>query len=298
MSIGSTQLGLNCVDVALMIGIDQVARRVALRRADREGAKNFKRSAIQDKNDGSSRNVQEPLSRVRRECHGPGLKRVLAVDADELLGNEFPLRSEHLDAFVSAIGDIRKPIVGELYVVRHGKLLKDRPDSAHHGTQFIRLRLGGYRALVQIQRLVAIRSPHALEHSCVRVKHHHAAVAVAVRDEHFVRLAIDAYARRSPEDFGSVAAGLAALADGHHKLAFLGELEDLVVIRKARWIVSGAIRISKDPHEALVIHSDAMLVRWPLISRPALSAPALDEVALVVEFHDGRRRYGYQVRRG
>ena len=57
-------------------------------------------------------------------------------------------------------------------------------------------------------------------------------------------------------------------------------------------IVTGTVSVSHDPHEALVIHRDRLLVRRPLVARTALPAPALYEVALVVEFHHGRRGQG------
>src|SRR6266576_2822875 len=117
-----------------------------------------------------------------------------------------------------------------------------------------------------------------------------------IRSAWMVRLAD---ARRSSEDFGSIAAGLATLADGHHKFAFPRELENLIVIRKTRGVVSFPVCIPQDPHEVLVIHGDAMFVRRPLVSRSAFSAPGLDKVAFVVELHDGWCRNGYQVgRRG
>jgi hypothetical protein len=39
-----------------------------------------------------------------------------------------------------------------------------------------------------------------------------------------------------------------------------------------------------------------VLIRRPLISGTAISTPALDEVAAVIELHDRRRRNGYKVR--
>ncbi len=144
---------------------------------------------------------------------------------------------------------------------------------------------------------MAIRTPHALKLPRVRVIHHHAAVAIPVRHEQFVGFGVDTEARPPLENLGSVAASLAALADGHHEFARLRELENLVVVGQIRGIVPGAIRVSHDPHEALVIYGDGVLVRRPLISRPALPTPALDEVARVVELHHGRRGCGFCVGR-
>src|SRR3984957_5483133 len=66
-----------------------------------------------------------------------------------------------------------------------------------------------------------------------------------------------------------------------------------------RRIITGAVSVSHDPNEALVIHGDGVLVRRPLISRTALATPSLDEVASVVKLHHGRRGHGSCVwRRG
>ena len=69
------------------------------------------------------------------------------------------------------------------------------------------------------------------------VIHHDAAVPEAVGHEHLVRLGVVEDARRALEHLGLVAAGLATLADGHHELAVLRELEHLVVVRKIGRIV-------------------------------------------------------------
>src|SRR5437879_7023251 len=85
--------------------------------------------------------------------------------------------------------------------------------------------------------LVAIRTPHAFELPRVCVIHHDAAVAVPVADEQFVRFGVNRKPRGSFEDLRRVASGLAALANSHHKFAFLRELENLIVIRKIRRVV-------------------------------------------------------------
>src|SRR5215472_2771492 len=90
--------------------------------------------------------------------------------------------------------------------------------------------------------------PYALEFPRVRVINHNAAVPIPVADEHLIRFGVDANARRSPKDFGRVAAGLAAFANGHHKFAIPRELENLVVVRKARGVVSRSVRVPQDPH--------------------------------------------------
>ena len=44
--------------------------------------------------------------------------------------------------------------------------------------------------ILHIQRLVAVRAPHAHELPAVRVVHHHAAIAIPVGDEQFVRFTL------------------------------------------------------------------------------------------------------------
>src|ERR1039458_1994479 len=132
--------------------------------------------------------------------------------------------------------------------MRQLKLLKHRPDPAYHGTQLVGLGWFDWRTLVLIERLVAICAPHALELARVRVIHHDAAVPVPVSDEHFIGLGVNTDTRGSLEDFGSVAAGLAALTDGHDKFAVPRELENLIVIRETREIIHFAVCVPQDPH--------------------------------------------------
>src|ERR1700704_6390529 len=88
LSVGSGQLGLNHVDVALAIGPDLVPRRMLLRTfAGIECTKDLECPAIQDVDDRRPSQVQESL--VRREGNASRLQAVLAVQADELLGDEF-----------------------------------------------------------------------------------------------------------------------------------------------------------------------------------------------------------------
>src|ERR1700687_1409159 len=105
MPLGSRQLGLNDVDVALVVCPDLVAWRMRLvALTGPELAQDLERPAIQDVHDRGSSNVQKPL--IRREGYAPRLKTVLAVEADKLLRDEFTCEREYLNPLVSAVGDI------------------------------------------------------------------------------------------------------------------------------------------------------------------------------------------------
>src|SRR5262249_38903500 len=77
-----------------------------------------------------------------------------------------------------------------------------------------------------------------------------------------------------------VALALALAADLHHELAVAGELHQMMV---------GAA-VAAEPDEALGIGVDAVLGLRPVIALPR-PAPALDEVAGLVERENGRRGF-------
>ena len=118
MSVGTTELGLDRVNVAFMIDIDQVAWRIPLRRTNVERPKNFEGPSIQDVDVRGPRDIQKPLLRIGGECYRSCLQRELAVDADKLLRNEFSLGREYLDPLIPPIGHVREPVVRKLYIVR------------------------------------------------------------------------------------------------------------------------------------------------------------------------------------
>src|SRR5437763_5438195 len=73
LSVGSSELGLNRVDVPSMIGCNLVAGRMVLRAfTGAERAQDLERLAIQDVDDRSPSNVQKSL--VWREGRRPRLK--------------------------------------------------------------------------------------------------------------------------------------------------------------------------------------------------------------------------------
>src|SRR6266446_30670 len=87
-----------------------------------------------------------------------------------------------------------------------------------------------------------------------------------------------------------IAFALVAVANLHDELAVLGELQQLVIGHRLETleVVAGAI-VAAEPHEALIVDIDAMLALGPFIAL-ALAAPSLDEIAVNVEHHHGRRR--------
>ena len=111
MSVGPAQFSLYRVYIAFVIYGDQVARRVSLWRTYIERSKNFESPAIKYVDLRGTRDIQEPLSCIRRERHGPCLKRVLAIEGNELLCDELALRRENLDSLVSTISDIHELVV-------------------------------------------------------------------------------------------------------------------------------------------------------------------------------------------
>jgi hypothetical protein len=116
-------------------------------------------------------------------------------------------------------------------------------------------------------------------------------IAVAVRHEQLVGRRIDLEVSGAVHVLGvGVALALIAVADLHDELAVLGELQQLVVGHRLEIleVVAGTI-IAAEPHEALVVDINAVLALRPFIAL-ALAAPGLDEVAVDVEHHHGRRR--------
>ena len=114
----------------------------------------------------------------------------------------------------------------------------------------------------------------------IGVVHDDAAIRVAVRNEELVGLGVYHHAGRAIHVGGVVAAlALVPFADLQQKLACVRELQDLVV----------AFAVARHPDVALVIRIHAVFGRRPLVS---VSGPAkrLDELSVLVEFDNGRRR--------
>src|ERR1700680_1444287 len=161
-----------------MIGGQLLAWRMRLRDAGVERAENLERPAIEDVHDGSARNVKKSL--VWRESCRPRLKGIFVIETNKLLGYEFALGCEHLNPLIAAIRHIHESVVRDIYIVGYHKLLKSLPDCAQGRTPFVLARCRLWRTCVQIQRLVAVCTPHAFELPGVCVINRNAAVAISV----------------------------------------------------------------------------------------------------------------------
>ena len=150
------------------------------------------------------------------------------------------------------------------------------------------------RAKRRVVRRRAIGAPEPLDLAAVEVDDRDALVEVAVGHVAFVRLRID-------EDLGDAAEVVHVHAVGHvgrlvggrrllharvllavlrHELAVAGELQDVRV----------GPAVAANPHEALVIHDDAVIAFGPIVGIAlGLAAPAADQVAGGVELEHRRR---------
>ena len=125
----------------------------------------------------------------------------------------------------------------------------------------------------------AVGAPVPLVGAGRRVEDDDAVIAVAVGDEELVRRGIHPCVGRPVEILGvGVALGHAGLADLHDEAAVARELEDLGVL----------LGIAREPDIVLRVHEDPVLGLRPVITRTR-AAPGLDQIALVVELHHGRR---------
>src|SRR5439155_26076282 len=108
------------------------------------------------------------------------LKPILDIKANELLLDKLRIGRKKLHSLIAAIRDVYRSVVGNIHIMhRRSKLLQNFRDRNPRVSR----RLGAWRTRVDIEWLVAIRTPHALELSPVCVIHHDAAVAVSVADE-------------------------------------------------------------------------------------------------------------------
>src|SRR5882762_3770179 len=244
-----------------------------------------------------ARNVQETLSRIRRECHAGGCVAVIATASncqapavDPHLGYVFAIGREHLHPLAAAVGDVHEPIIRDFDAV-HGwyKLrrpwvfgIKPRGQSTlgllfnRCGSCGLTCQSWGTRGIVH--RGVAKRAPHTLVRARFRIEHDDAFVAVAVGNEDFVGLAIHVDVRRSPKARRiRVALLLGGMTDLHYEFPVPRELQNLIVVS-----------IAADPDIPLVVHGNSVLGRRPSIAIPRLPTPALDVVARLIELHHRR----------
>src|SRR5665213_3556026 len=120
--------------------------------------------------------------------------------------NELPLQRESLYAPVLAVGYVHNAVVRYPDGVDDAELIGTRPVGDAIQTR--------RRALVLIHRLIAERTPHALESSGVRIHDDDAMIAIAVSDKHLVGLRINHRVGWLMEVFGiRIAFALRATAD-------------------------------------------------------------------------------------
>ena len=243
--------------------------------------------------------VEELLVLVGGERHTRGRLRRRTGAVDEHLRDVFPFRREHLHAAVGTIGDVDEPVVRHLHAVRRpAELARAQPldvggqrrGTATTGTsstggrrrsrssRATRARAAGRRSSRtgsaaaasswrrhHVDRRVAERAPLALERTGVGVEHDHAAVAVAVGHERFIRL-------RPHEDVGrlvhalgvGVALAHAPAADLQQELPLVVELQEHVVVEIAQRRRDR--RAAADPDVVLVVDGDAVLAVGPVVA--------------------------------
>ena len=176
---------------------------------------------------------------------------------------------EHLDPVATAVGHVDLAVVRSGDPVRGRELLGQR--AAHH-----RLRI----EFLGVVRHVAVGAPVPQVLAGCAVEYDHSPIAIAVRDVGFVGLRVDPDARWTSEQRGIAAAsGLLVLPERHQPLAVARELHDAVPV------------VAADPDVILMIDEDAVRLARPLgeiVHRPL--TPTLHQLALLVEFEDGRCR--------
>src|SRR5262245_4541314 len=210
------------------------------------------------------RDEEMRLQRVGREDQIVHRAVDLRFRLDRVLANEGAVLAEHLDAVVGAVADVDQTI--------------DRESHAMHRVRELRRVRGVVRKLAVVRPL-AIRAPVALVRPRRRVEHDDALVLVPVRDVDLVDGRIDLHVRGPSELVGRIAAARGTgLADLQQELAFLGELEDVLVLHPVR----------ADPDVARGIDVDPVLVLRPVVPRTR-PAPSAEHVPLGIE-HEHRRR--------
>ena len=138
----------------------------------------------------------------------------------------------------------------------------------------------GVRLEIPVDRRLTVRAPMALVLAGVGVEDDDAAVAVPVGHEDLVRLGVDANVGRAAKPRRVVApAERPRAADLHQECPVARELEDLAV----------ALAVAADPDVVHVVDEDAVLFVRP-VEAVGRTAPALDDVTLLVELEHRRRR--------
>ena len=186
-----------------------------------------------------------------------------------------PSFSKIWEAVVHPVADVDEPLARELHAV---------DGVAEDGRRVPLLVVGRELAVV---RGPAVGAPVPLVLAGVGVEDDDAAVAVAVGHVDLVGLGVDADVGRAAQARGVVAAAQRAGApDLQQERPVARELQDLPV----------TLPIAADPDVVEVVDEDAVLLVGPLVA-VAGAAPGLDDVALLVELDDGRRRHAALRRR-
>src|SRR5258706_22363 len=208
----------------------------------------------------------EALLRIFREGDVPGRARSEGLLGIEPFLHELAVRLEYLHAVALAVAHVDQAVVRAL-------------DAVHRVAELLRRRR--LRVVVAhggVVGLVAVRTPIALHLAGIGVDHGDALVEIAVGDVRLVGLGVDPDLGHPPEVLRIVAAGvLAVAAELHQELPFLGELQDVGVLRS----------VAAEPHVALVVDMHAVRAFGPLVARPR-AAPGSHQVAGLIE-HQYRR---------
>ena len=134
---------------------------------------------------------------------------------------------------------------------------------------------------------IAERAPHPLECAGFGVKHNHAAVAIAVGHERFVRFLVDEHVGRSVDVLLiRVALALTLRAELLQEDALRRELQQHVIGDAA----------PADPDDIFVVDGNPVLGERPVVSLTR-AAPRVQEFAVGVEFENRGRRLRLQILR-
>ena len=266
-------IGLHGVQVALRVGGD-VVQRVPLAgivAALAEVGELLHRLAIEDAQllVAAVGHVEVLLLRVARERGVPHRAVAARVARHVDLPHERAVDLEDLQPVAGAVAHVDEPVVGHVGAVhRAAELLVG-------GGRVVRaLRHGGL-----VVRRLAVGAPEALHLAGLRVDHGDAPVAVAVGHEHFVgRLVEERLGHLEEVVLGQAVAGHALLADLHHELAVLRELQTWPSWRRCR-----------RSRVALVVDVEPVVRGGPLVARAVVAAPVAQQVARLIELENRRR---------
>ena len=212
--------------------------------------------------------VDELLLWVFRKSDVPRRATTQGSGRDDQLPHERAIRSKHLNPVVRPVADVHEPVVRRLGAVDGiAELLRG-------------LVAGVIETDVGVVRLVAVGSPIPLQLAGVHVDDGDALVAVSIGDVRFVGVRVEGDLGHSAEVLGIVAApARAGTTDLHQERPIPGEFQDVGVITA----------VAADPQVIHVVHGDPVVRRRPVVTVTG-ATPRADEVALLIELEDVRRR--------